>query len=152
MALYRPNIAAILQDPQGRILVAERIGIRDAWQFPQGGQDEGEEPISALHREVREELGLPPDRYQPVRCRTGYRYEFPPEHRRKGFWDGQEQTYFLCRFHGSDRDIDLDQPLPEFSAYQWIQPVDFQLSWLPAFKRPVYRQVFEDFFGIQLTE
>ena len=152
MPLYRPNIAAILQDSKGRVLVAERIGIRGSWQFPQGGIDEGEEIIDALRREIREELGLPPQCYEPVRCRNGYRYEFPPHHRRNGTWDGQEQTYFLCRFLGNDRDIDLNQPHPEFAAYQWIAPADFRLSWVPDFKRSVYRQVFQDFFALELPE
>ena len=152
MPLYRPNIAAILQDPKDKILVAERITIRGAWQFPQGGVDDGEELIDALRREVREELGVTPDRYEPIRCRTGYRYEFPAYHRRNGVWDGQEQTYFLCRFHGTDHDIDLAQPHPEFASYRWIAPEEFRLSWLPDFKRAVYQQVFQDFFGLELPE
>ncbi|RFC48740.1 MAG: putative (di)nucleoside polyphosphate hydrolase [Verrucomicrobia bacterium] len=150
MRLYRPNIAAILQDEHGRILVAERIGVRGAWQFPQGGVDEGEEMIDALKREVREELGLSETCYQPLHSRSGYRYDFPPHHRRRGVWDGQEQTYVLCRFSGSDADIDLEQDDAEFAAFRWILPDEFQLDWVPGFKREVYRQVFRDFFGIDL--
>jgi len=152
MPSYRQNIAAILQDDQGRILVAERIGIRNAWQFPQGGVDDGEEAIDALRRELHEELGVAPECYQPVHSRSGYRYEFPPNHRRDGQWDGQEQTYFLCRFAGTDGDIDLAQAHPEFSAYRWIAPEEFQLSWLPEFKRSVYHQVFQDFFALDLPD
>jgi 8-oxo-dGTP pyrophosphatase MutT (NUDIX family) len=39
--VYRPNVAAILQRENGDIFVAERINIKGAWQFPQGGIDEG---------------------------------------------------------------------------------------------------------------
>jgi len=152
MLLYRPNIAAILQDDLGRILVAERISIRGAWQFPQGGIDDGEDVIDALKREIREELGLAETCYEPLHSRTGYRYDFPPNHRRQGMWAGQEQTYFLCRFLGTDADIDLDQDDAEFSAFRWIAPTEFCLAWLPEFKRQVYRQVFQDFFGIDLAE
>lgn len=152
MPLYRPNIAAILQDDDGRILVAERLGIRGAWQFPQGGIDDGEDVMDALRRELREELGLPPECYVPLHSRTGYRYDFPPNHRRNGNWAGQEQTYFLCRFVGTDADFQLDQDHAEFSAFRWIAPVEFRLAWLPDFKRLVYQQVFRDFFGIDLSE
>ena len=31
MARYRPNVAAILQKPGGKILVAERSGVKGAW-------------------------------------------------------------------------------------------------------------------------
>jgi putative (di)nucleoside polyphosphate hydrolase len=148
MPSFRPNIAAILEDPDGRILIAERIGKPGAWQFPQGGIDEGEDLLVALRRELREELGVAPERYRPIRSRTGYRYVFPAEHRRLGIWDGQEQTYFLCRFLGTDADFDLEQPHPEFSAFRWIRPEEFLLDWLPGFKRDVYRQVLRDFFSV----
>jgi putative (di)nucleoside polyphosphate hydrolase len=150
MPRYRPNIAAILQDDRGRILVAERIGISGAWQFPQGGIDPGEKKTEALKREVREELGLAETCYQPLFSRSGYRYEFPRDHGRRGSWTGQEQTYVLCRFLGTDADIDLRQDDPEFVDFRWIFPHEFQLVWLPEFKRGVYRQVFRDFFDIDL--
>jgi putative (di)nucleoside polyphosphate hydrolase len=38
----------------------------------------------------------------------------------------------------------------EFRAYRWIFPVEFDLDWLPAFKRDVYREVMRDFFQVEL--
>jgi len=56
--LYRPNVAAILMDTEDRLFVAERINIKGAWQFPQGGIDEGEDAETALFRELAEEIGV----------------------------------------------------------------------------------------------
>jgi putative (di)nucleoside polyphosphate hydrolase len=56
--VYRPNIGVILLNKQGQILLAEREGMPDTWQLPQGGIDEGETPVESLFREVREEIGL----------------------------------------------------------------------------------------------
>ena len=52
MSEYRPNVAAIMQRTDGKILVAERADVQDAWQFPQGGVDPGEDLLAALYREV----------------------------------------------------------------------------------------------------
>ena len=59
--LYRPNVAAILLNMENYMLVAQRSGLRSAWQFPQGGVDPGEGLEEALFREVEEEIGIIPD-------------------------------------------------------------------------------------------
>jgi putative (di)nucleoside polyphosphate hydrolase len=51
---YRPNVAFLLLDDHDQLLICERLKIEGAWQFPQGGMDEGESPLEALHREVEE--------------------------------------------------------------------------------------------------
>lgn len=151
MVRFRPNVAALILNPAGDLLVCERSTIPGAWQFPQGGIDPGESPAQALAREVREEVGLPPDSYQVLATRGGFRYLYPEEVRRRklrkhGF-HGQEQTYFLCQLLPDAPPINVDQKPREFSAYQWIQPADFNLLWVPDFKRDVYRQVMREFFN-----
>jgi putative (di)nucleoside polyphosphate hydrolase len=146
--IYRPCVAAILQHEDGRILVAERRDFANSWQFPQGGQDEGENSLEALHRELYEELSVLPESYTVLEQRAGYRYRFPSRHWRRGKYVGQEQTYFLCRFHGQDSIVNLQTKQPEFRSWKWITPAEFQMSWLPEFKRAVYRAVLLDFFGV----
>ncbi len=120
-----------------------------SWQFPQGGVDPGEDLITALHREVEEEIGVPKSLYDLVACRTDYRYKFPKGKLKKGIYCGQTQTYFLCDFKGRDEDINLLTHEQEFSRFRWIDPREFDLSWVPRFKRPVFVRVFRDFFGIE---
>ena len=152
MHSFRPNVAAILYRLKtGKILVCQRADHQWCWQFPQGGVDEGEDLIGALHREVEEEIGIPPNRYEMIACRTGYRYEFKEGHLKKGQWRGQEQTYFLCEFYGKKKDLQFDQHHQEFLSAKWIHPEEYQLSWVPDFKQEVFKQVFKDFFEIELS-
>ena len=138
----------------GSLLICERWTIPGAWQFPQGGVDDGESADEALFREVREEIGLRPEHYEVLAMRDGYRYLYPDEVRkkkvRKHGCAGQEQTYYLCRVKPTAPEVNVNQRPREFSAYRWIRPEEFDLDWLPGFKRDVYRQVMRDFFGIDL--
>jgi putative (di)nucleoside polyphosphate hydrolase len=149
--LYRPNVAAILQREDGRILVAERINIAGAWQFPQGGVDDGETAEQALFRELQEEIGVRREHLEILSSRGGYRYAFAKGRLKYGIYGGQEQTYYLCRYTGTDADIDLKATHQEFASFRWIEPREFQLDWTPKFKRHVYRQVMQDFFGLELV-
>ena len=147
---YRPNVAGILQrKSDGKILICERINVRGAWQFPQGGVDDGESHEEALVREMEEEIGLSAADYEVVEWREGYRYKFPGKRLKWGRYRGQEQTYFLCKFNGSDSAIRLDLHKPEFSSFKWIRPKDFDLAAVPEFKRGVYADVFRDFFDVE---
>jgi putative (di)nucleoside polyphosphate hydrolase len=150
--LYRPNVAAILRRADGRVLIAERVNVLNSWQFPQGGVDDGECMEDALYREVQEEVGVRPEFIKVVSSKGGYSYAFTRGKLKHGIYGGQVQTYFLCDFFGSDKDIRLDAHHREFSRYKWILPEEFKISWVPKFKRPVYVGVFRDFFSIDLEK
>jgi len=150
MPRYRSNVAMILHDRRGRILIGERLDTPDCWQFPQGGVKKGESVKAALRREMVEELGLPPDHYRIEKSRDGYRYDFMEGKKKEGF-DGQEQTYFLASFYGVPEKWSGEVNSPEFSHLRWICPRDYDLEWVPEFKREVYHRVFFDFFGLDLA-
>ena len=144
----KANVAAILRNREGKILICERLHIRNAWQFPQGGVDEGETVEQALARELWEEIGIDPTDFHIVEKRDGYRYLFPSG-RKKGH-DGKDQTYFLFDFLAGDEKINVKTEHPEFRAWKWIDPAKFNRSWLPAMKLDVYALVFRDFFGVEI--
>jgi putative (di)nucleoside polyphosphate hydrolase len=144
---FRPNVAGILQNPSGEILICERYGVQGAWQFPQGGLAKGESHEEALERELSEEIGVEPDDYIIIDQKGPYRYLFSGGREKRGF-HGQEQHYFLVDFIGSPSRIKLDSKKPEFQDHRWIEPKKFRLNWLPEMKREVYRTVFREFFGI----
>ena len=150
IAPYRRNAAGIFFKQSGEILVAERIDAPGAWQFPQGGVDDGETVEAAFAREMWEELGLGPETYEVIEQRGGYRYRFPPEHRKRDRWIGQEQTYFKALFLATDNAVRLDGHSREFSDWKWINPADFRIDWVIDFKRDTYRSVFFDFFAVEL--
>ncbi len=135
MIRYRPNVAAILQNSDGHILICERSDIPGAWQFPQGGVDPGETDIQALEREMMEELSLSPGDYKVISKKGKYRYLIGEGKTKKGF-HGQEQEYFLLQLLSAENAINLEEP------------AQFDLRWLPAMKRDVYREVMNDFFGV----
>ena len=55
---YRFGVGAMVLNAEGKVFVAKRIdNPGDAWQMPQGGIDEGEDPAKAVLRELKEETG-----------------------------------------------------------------------------------------------
>src|SRR5258708_3703473 len=118
---YRPCVGIMLLNPKGEVFVGQRIDMpTEAWQMPQGGFDEGEDPQSAAFRELREEIGT--EKAEILAESTDWlRYELPTElveKARHGPWHGQRQKWFVMRFTGNDGDIDLATEHPEFSAWK----------------------------------
>lgn len=154
MEKYRPNVAALMINADGNLLICERANLSGAWQFPQGGVDKGESEMEALFREVREEIGLKKSHYEILGSRGGYRYLYPEDVRAKKLKKhgnhGQEQTYFLCRLTEGAPPVNVHQDPREFGAYRWILPDEFDLDWLPTFKHEVYAAVMKDFFDLEL--
>lgn len=146
---YRANVAAILRNPRGEILVCERLGVSGAWQFPQGGVDDGETPEQALVREVWEEIGVQAEDFAIVERRGPYRYLYDDGRIKRGY-HGKEQLYFLCDFTGSDTRINVATEHPEFQAFRWVRPEEFDLRWLPKMKQGVYAAVLADFFDVKI--
>jgi len=145
---YRQNVAALIVNTKGRLLICERKGQDGAWQFPQGGVDTGESHEDALRREVWEEVGYRPEHYSVVEKRGGYRYLYPDYSKKK--YDGQDQTYYLLRLHQYAPEPDLMKKNEEFQAYSWIYPFQFEPDWAPRFKKKVFTSVMKDFFGVRL--
>ena len=143
---FRRNVAFVLSRASGEILLCERSGYKNSWQFPQGGAHASESNLEALYREVHEEISLSPSAYRIVAERGPYLYVFRSGFRKEGC-DGQEQRYFLAEALGTP-EIIVDEK--EFSAFRWIQPEHFLIEWVPPIKREVYRRVFQDFFDIRL--
>ena len=146
---YRPNVGIMLINPQGLIFAAQRLDSAvPAWQMPQGGIDEGEDPRAAALRELREEVGVPPALVQVVDETPGWlTYDLPHDvvpRIWKGRYRGQKQKWYLMRFLGHDDQIDIEQDDPEFSEWRWIDAAAMIDAIVP-FKRDIYRQVVATF-------
>lgn len=146
---YRLNVGIVLTNGAQQLLWCRRVGMRQAWQFPQGGMQANETPTQAMFRELEEELGLTSDQVQVLaQSQDWLYYQLPPQFRRphsQPLCIGQKQRWFLLQLNGSDRLIQLQHcKEPEFDQFRWVD------YWYPVlhvidFKREVYAAVLEEF-------
>lgn len=126
---------------------AKRIG-QNAWQFPQGGIQRGEQPEQALFRELDEELGLQRRDVEILGVTSGWlRYRLPRRYLRRSRGRtcvGQKQKWYALRLVTPDSAVRLDtSQKPEFDGWRWVD------YWLPLdevveFKREVYWQALRE--------
>lgn len=133
---YRPNVAGVIINTKGRILICERFDIEGSWQLPQGGVDEGESLEAAFLREMREEIGTSELKIIG-KLERPIKYDWPEKLHSRGYL-GQEQHYFLAEL------IDLDSiclvPIrgeQEFSSYRWVGLRELKES-VSGFKKEAY--------------
>ena len=142
---YRRGVGVMLLNREGKVFVGARIdNTDDAWQMPQGGIDEGEDPWATALRELEEETGIPPRLVERLaECPERLKYDLPEQIRGRlwgGEWIGQDQDWFLARFLGEDSDVNLATPEPEFRAWKWAEPSELPTMIVP-FKKKLYEQV-----------
>ena len=141
---FRANVGAIIVNREGLVLALERKKIPGSWQFPQGGLDEGETPLEAVKREVREETGIEAVHLELLATTPRWlAYELPEEARSQKTGRGQVQKWFLFRFTGPEKVITMgDQK--EFRAWEWVSMEEL-LPKVVAFKQPIYQELGEYF-------
>ncbi|NCU00975.1 RNA pyrophosphohydrolase [Candidatus Macondimonas diazotrophica] len=144
---FRPNVGIMLANAKHELLWARRIG-QNAWQFPQGGIDPGENAEQALFRELREEIGLTAGDVQILGCTRGWlRYYLPKRFIRRNAWPrciGQKQVWFLLRLTAAEDRVRLDLgPKPEFDHWRWV-PYWHPVNEVVFFKRRVYRRALQE--------
>ncbi|KAL1553657.1 Nudix hydrolase 25 [Salvia divinorum] len=148
---YRPNVGVCVINDANMVFVASRLNVPGAWQMPQGGIEEGEEPRSAAIRELREETGVVSAEVIGE-VPEWLTYDFPPAVKSKvnrlwgGEWHGQAQKWFLMRFTAEESEINLanGEADPEFSEWKWATPEEV-VEQAVDYKRPTYEEVMKHF-------
>lgn len=140
---YRLNIGIIVINQDNKVLWAKRKG-QNAWQFPQGGVQQGERLTQALYRELFEELGLKSEDVAIEQVTEGFlKYRLPPGLIRQDarpLCIGQKQKWYLLRMKASDSAVNLEQAAkPEFEQWMWV-PYWYPLRYVISFKKDVYRK------------
>ena len=146
---YRPNVGIMLINDDGHIFVGQRLdNNQNAWQMPQGGIDGDEDPQSAAYRELLEETGIEQENVKFLATSSKWLLYDLPEDLIPKLWDGkyrgQKQKWFLFKFLGTNRDINISTEHPEFSSWKWI-PKENLLEEIVPFKKSVYESVLREF-------
>ena len=139
----RTGVGIILINNQNKIFVAKRIDNPiDKWQMPQGGVEPSEELVEAMKRELVEETSIESIKIlKEINC--WLEYELPQNLLGKiwkGRFRGQKQKWFIVKFTGSEKEINLCTKYPEFMEWKWIK-VDELTNVVVDFKKDVYKKL-----------
>ena len=143
----RIGVGVIILNNENKVFVGKRKDNPiDKWQMPQGGVDKNEDFISAMKRELFEETGIKD--FEVIKEIEGMtEYELPDYLLGKiwkGKFKGQEQKWFLMKFLGDDKEININMKNPEFSEWQWVN-IDDLKKLIVSFKKNLYIKVIEEF-------
>lgn len=143
---FRLNVAIVLINSKGCVLLAKRFK-QNAWQVPQGGVNDKEEIVTALYRELEEEIGLTQKDVTLIASTKHWlRYKIPVKLRRpeEPLFVGQKQKWFLLKLNTDDSRIRLDfSQKQEFDDWQWVS-YWYPLRTVIDFKRSVYRRALKE--------
>ena len=139
----RIGVGAIVLNSENKIFVGKRVDNPiDKWQMPQGGVDKGENFISAMKRELKEETSI-----QNIKILKQidqwFEYELPKNLLGiiwKGKFREKKKKWFVVRFIGKETEINLKTKHPEFIEWKWIE-VDDLTKVIVDFKKGVYKKL-----------
>ena len=139
----RSGVGIIVLNKENKIFVAKRIdNPKNFWQMPQGGVDKGEDFLTAAHRELNEETGI--KNIELIREIEGTTTYELPNHLLgiiwKGKYRGQKQKWFLMRFTGDEKEININTKNPEFLDWKWIE-IEKITDVVVDFKLHVYKEI-----------
>ena len=146
---YRKGVGIIIVNAKGQFFLGKRIGA-EAWQFPQGGIDEGENPEEALYRELHEETGLIKEKVKIITISKKWLvYHIPHVYQRSNRkYDGAMQKWFLLKLTGTNEDINLNAVShAEFDAWKWADK-STAINSVIRFKKGVYASIFSEFADV----
>ena len=142
----RNGVGIIILNSENKIFVGKRKDNPiDKWQMPQGGINIGESYISAMKRELFEETSI--KSIQIIKELEGFfEYELPENLVGiiwKGKFRGQKQKWFIAKFTGNEKEINLKTKHPEFIEWKWILPEELP-SVIVEFKKDMYLKLLKN--------
>ena len=139
----RTGVGIIVLNKQNKVFVARRIdNSKKFWQMPQGGVDPQENLLTAAYRELEEETSITSVKLIKELDGTTT-YELPNNLLGiiwKGKYKGQKQKWFLMRFTGDEKEINIKTRHPEFLDWKWID-LDQITEVVVNFKLHVYKEL-----------
>ena len=141
----RTGVGIVVLNQDNKVFVARRIdNTKNFWQMPQGGVDKGEDFLKAAYRELEEETSIKSVKLiQELEGTITYEL---PDHLLgiiwKGKYKGQKQKWFLMKFTGDEKEINIKTKNPEFLEWKWVN-LNQITELVVDFKLHVYKEIKE---------
>ena len=142
----RTGVGIVVLNKKNQVFLAKRIdNPKNFWQMPQGGVDDGEEFYEAAIRELEEETSIKTvSLVKEIDDLTTY---LLPNHLVgiiwKGRYKGQKQKWFVVRFDGDEKEININTKHPEFLDWKWVN-IENLTDEIVDFKIHVYKKIQEE--------
>jgi len=142
----RTGVGIVVLNKKNQIFLAKRIdNPKNFWQMPQGGVDKGEDFYAAAVRELEEETSI--KTVKLIKEIDGLTTYLLPDHLVgiiwKGKYKGQKQKWFIVKFEGDEKEINIKTKYPEFLDWKWVN-VDEITNKVVKFKLEVYSKIKEE--------
>ena len=146
----RSGVGIVVLNKDNKVFVARRIdNPKNFWQMPQGGVDEGEDFYKAAIRELEEETSI--KTVSLIKEIDGLTTYLLPNHLIgiiwKGKYKGQKQKWYVLRFDGEEKEINIKTKYPEFLDWKWVN-IDNLTDEVVDFKFHVYKQIQRELYKI----
>tara|TARA_Y100000031_G_scaffold156817_1_gene213324 strand:- start:614 stop:1087 length:474 start_codon:yes stop_codon:yes gene_type:complete len=146
----RSGVGIVILNKKNQVFLAKRIdNPKKFWQMPQGGIDNGEEFYEAAIRELEEETSI--KTVSLIKEIDGLTTYLLPNHLIgiiwKGKYKGQKQKWFIVRFDGEEKEININTKHPEFLDWKWVN-IDNLTDEVVEFKVHVYKQIQKELYKI----
>ena len=146
----RSGVGIVVLNKKNQVFLARRIdNPKNFWQMPQGGVDSGEEFYEAAIRELEEETSI--KTVSLIKEIDGLTTYLLPNRLVgiiwKGKYKGQKQKWFIVRFDGEEKEININTKHPEFLDWKWVN-IDNLTDEVVNFKIHVYKQIQKELYKI----
>ena len=142
----RNGVGIVVLNKENKVFVGKRRDNPvDRWQMPQGGVDKGESYLAAMRRELLEETSIKSIKILKEIDRF-FEYELPSDLIGiiwKGRFRGQKQKWYITKFFGEEKEINLKTKNQEFVEWKWILPNELP-NVIVDFKKKMYLDLLSD--------
>ncbi len=142
----RNGVGIVVLNKENKVFVGKRRDNPvDRWQMPQGGVDKGESYLAAMRRELLEETSIKSIKILKEIDRF-FEYELPSDLIGviwKGRFRGQKQKWYITKFFGEEKEINLKTKHQEFVEWKWILPNELP-NVIVDFKKKMYLDLLSD--------
>ena len=146
----RSGVGIVVLNKNNKVFVAKRIdNPKKFWQMPQGGVNKGEDFLTAAYRELKEETNIKSVELIKELDEL-ITYELPSNLLGiiwKGKYKGQKQKWFVMKFEGKDREINVNTNNPEFLDWKWVDASELPKI-VVNFKVNIYKKLLKELSNI----